>query len=143
MISYRLYGKLNIKDIKKTFDVVCKITNNTLKIKQHLEFDVNIVSKAKIKKINKTYRHKDKVTDVISFAYWDNKEVITPLLGEIYICLDKAKSQANEYGHSLKREVAFLFTHGLLHLLGYDHIKPTDEKKMFGLTKQILKKIKI
>lgn len=58
----------------------------------------------------------------------------------IYISVDKAKSQAEEYGHSLKRELSFLFVHGLLHLLGYDHMTPEDEKVMFALQDEILPK---
>ena len=62
-------------------------------------------------------------------------------LGDIFISVDHAKSQAEEYGHSLRREMCFLFTHGLLHLLGYDHMKEEDEKVMFTLQKEILKEL--
>ena len=60
------------------------------------------------------------------------------LLGDIYISIDKAKSQALEYGHSLLREICFLATHGILHLLGYDHMEPDDEKEMFALQNELL-----
>lgn len=138
MIKYRIYGKLNVKDIKQCFDAICWSTYKTLNVCENVVFDVNIVSSATIKKINKQYRKIDKVTDVISFANRDNTKVIVPLLGEIFICLDKAKSQAKEYKHCLQRELIFLFTHGLLHLLGYDHIKPKDEKVMMSLTNKII-----
>ena len=61
-------------------------------------------------------------------------------MGDVYISIDKARSQALDYGHSLKRELSFLTIHGLLHLLGYDHMKPEDEKVMFGLQEEILDK---
>lgn len=143
MIKYRLYGKLNIKGIKDYFDTICVNTYKILKMKEDCEFDVNIVDKKTIQSINKKYRKIDKVTDVISFANRDDKAIKVPLLGEIYICLDRAKEQAKEYGHSNQRELSFLFTHGLLHLLGYDHMTKKDEKEMFGLTDKILKKSNI
>ena len=110
---------------------------------------VSIVDNDYIHKINKTYRSIDRETDVISFAFLDNegnrekimksKNVVS--LGDIYISLEKAKEQANNYGHSLNRELLFLFTHGLLHLLGYDHMNKKDEDIMFSLQDQILEKI--
>lgn len=139
MITYRLYGKLPENGLKTILNGICKNTSEILKINEELEFDVNIVNSNKIKSINKKYRQKDKVTDVISFANRDNNGVHIPLLGEIYICLEQAKKQASDYGHSLKREISFLFTHGLLHLLGYDHMTKKDEKVMLDLTKKILK----
>lgn len=102
---------------------------------------VIIVDNKKIHEINKEYRNIDRETDVISFALEDD-EVINDspirVLGDIYISLDKAKSQAIEYNHSLKRELCFLMTHGFLHLLGYDHMKKEDEDIMFPLQEKIL-----
>ena len=102
-----------------------------------------------IKEINRDYRGIDKETDVISFAFLDNDERRVEKLqnpgivdlGEIYISLPKAISQAEEYGHSLKRELYFLFLHGLLHLLGYDHMKKEDELIMFNLQDEILNQL--
>lgn len=106
---------------------------------------VSLVDKELIHNINRDYRHIDKVTDVISFAFLDNEDRENILksdqevvLGDIYICLDVAKDQANEYGHSLDRELRFLFIHGLLHLLGYDHMSKEDEEVMFPLQEKIL-----
>ena len=64
-------------------------------------------------------------------------------IGDIIISYDKAQTQAEEYGHTLNREMCFLFTHGVLHLLGYDHINKSDEEEMFGLQKKILADMKI
>lgn len=107
---------------------------------------VSFVDNKYIHKINKKYRGIDRPTDVISFAFVDaegnyDKILSSPgvvVLGDIYISIDKAKEQAEEYGHSLHRELSFLFIHGLLHLLGFDHMKEEDEKIMFDLQDEIL-----
>ena len=106
----------------------------------NVEFNIIIVDNNKIRKINKEYRGIDKETDVISFALEDNDNIKLPyrLLGDIYISIDKASVQAVEYGHSLLRELGFLSIHGLLHLLGYDHMNEKDEKIMFDRQELIL-----
>ena len=104
-------------------------------------FNIIIVDCDEIKNINKIYRGKDSVTDVISFALEDDTTFIKTdfrVLGDIYICLDKALEQSELYGHSFKREICFLAVHGLLHLLGYDHMNESDEKIMFELQERIL-----
>ena len=104
-------------------------------------FNVIIVDNAKIHEINKEYRNIDRETDVISFALEDDKSFNTTevrMLGDIYISIDKVRSQAKEYSHSFKRELYFLSIHGLLHLLGYDHMTEEDEKKMFGKQEEVL-----
>lgn len=127
------------KEIKKIKEVITyaleveKVTNST--------FNIIIVDNEKIREINKTYRNIDKTTDVISFALEDKKDGIklnTRVLGDIYISKDKAISQAKEYGHSTLREFSFLSVHGLLHLLGYDHMNKEDEKIMFEKQELIL-----
>lgn len=121
-------------------------TLDHLSLKFNPYISVTIVDNDYIHEINRTYRHKDVPTDVISFAFLDNNpdrdrllrsgEMV--VLGEIYISSDKAKEQADSYGHSLERELKFLFVHGLLHLLGYDHMTEEDEKIMFRLQDEIL-----
>lgn len=104
-------------------------------------FNIIFIDNEKIRQINKEYRNIDKETDVISFALEDDKTFNTDkfrFLGDIYISIDKAKSQAKNYGHSLKREICFLSIHGILHLLGYDHMNEEDEKIMFNLQEEIL-----
>lgn len=104
-------------------------------------FNIIFVSNEEIHKINKEYRNVDRITDVISFALEDNKDISYKdfrLLGDIYIAIEVAYSQALEYNHSTEREVCFLSTHGLLHLLGYDHMKEEDEKIMFEKQKELL-----
>ena len=97
--------------------------------------NIIIVDNKKIREINKEYRKIDKETDVISFALEDDDtfiELPIRVLGDIYISIDKVKVQASEYGHSEKREICFLVVHGILHLLGYDHMNTSDEKVMFS-----------
>ena len=103
-------------------------------------FSIIIIDNEKIHEINKKYRNVDRPTDVISFALEENEdyEVKERVLGDIYISIDKVYEQAKEYGHSIKRELFFLVTHGFLHLLGYDHMKKEDEDIMFPLQEKIL-----
>ena len=106
--------------------------------------DVTIVNNEEIHTINREYRKVDRPTDVISFAFFDDKNEIKPVdgspisLGAIVISYEKAEEQAKEYGHSLLREMSFLFVHGMLHLLGYDHMDEEHEKIMFRLQDEIL-----
>lgn len=105
------------------------------------EFNIIIVDNEKIHEINREYRNVDRETDVISFAMEDNMDIEYDdfrLLGDIYISIDKCYSQAMEYGHSRVREICFLATHGILHLLGYDHMNDVDEKEMFSLQNELL-----
>ena len=104
-------------------------------------FNIIFVSLEEIHRINKEYRNIDRPTDVISFALCDDEELEkTHELGDIFICLDKAKEQAKEYGHSIIREVAFLSVHGYLHLCGFDHQTKEDERIMFAKQDDILNK---
>lgn len=112
-------------------------------IEEDAEVAVSFVSAEEIQEINRNYRDKDSVTDVISFAMEEGEEEFEDptdirVLGDIIICTDRAKEQAEEYGHSYERELGFLALHGLLHLLGYDHMNEADEKKMFGRQNAIL-----
>jgi probable rRNA maturation factor len=128
--------EIDLSDIKN----ICEITFEKEKVINPI-YNIIIVGNKKIKEINKKYRNIDKETDVISFAFEeakDNKFEDIRVLGEIYISIDKAKSQALEYGHSLKREICFLTVHGLLHLLGYDHMKEEDKVIMRTKEEEIL-----
>lgn len=121
---------------------------------KQLEMSLSIVSPDEIRQLNAQYRNVDSVTDVLSFpaAAVNRKTIVLSdfaldsinpetqrlNLGDVVICLDRAKQQAEEYGHGLKREICFLALHGLLHLLGYDHEEEADEQQMTSLQKQIL-----
>lgn len=110
-------------------------------------FSVVFVSEEKIQELNKNYRNIDKTTDVISFAFEDKKDLVynkIRVLGDIYICIPKMVEQAEYYGHSTKRELSFLAVHGLLHLLGYDHVHSKEEEKiMFDLQERLLNELHI
>ena len=127
----------------KDYKILDKVLKRTLKLEKvnNALFTVILVDENKIQELNRDYRKIDKVTDVISFAFEDNdkKEYNNMrILGEIYICIPRMKQQAIDYGHGQMRELAFLGVHGLLHLLGYDHMTKEDEEVMFGKQELIL-----
>lgn len=108
--------------------------------------EVSIVDEDEIKAINNEFRHVDAVTDVLSFPFDDDTllygEDDEPFihLGSILICAPRAIVQSKEYEHDEEREFSFLFVHGLLHLLGYDHETPEEEAEMFALQDKIIGK---
>lgn len=109
---------------------------------------VSFVDENEIRELNKKHRNVDRVTDVLSFPMLEIKpgddlaefreETEEVFLGDIVICTKRAKEQAKEYGHSYNRELCFLALHGLLHLLGYDHMTEEDEKLMMSTAEEIL-----
>ncbi len=109
-------------------------------INEKNNMSIVFVSLEKIQELNKTFRQIDKVTDVLSFP---NDDFEDKTLGDIFISLDKAKEQAESYGHSFEREVGFLAVHGYLHLTGYDHHTKEDEEKMIEMQESILKRAKL
>ena len=139
------YGK-EFDWLNERYSEIAKAAFSYLDVKENYEIDVSLVDDETIHQINRDYRNVDRVTDVISFAFNDDKDPkdqinsldVQKMLGEILICLPQAKRQAAEIGNSLERELSFLFTHGLLHLLGYDHMTPEDEAIMFPLQEKIL-----
>ncbi len=140
MLDYSITNEYGYNKDYSYLDDAIKRTLKHEKI-DNANFSVVFVDNEKIQYLNKNYRNIDKVTDVISFAFEDNERIIynnMRFLGEIYICIPKMIEQAKEYGHSEERELAFLTVHGLLHLLGYDHMTKEDEKIMFGLQELIL-----
>ena len=139
------YGK-EFDWLNERYNEIAKAAFSYLDVKENYEVDVSLVDDETIHQINRDYRNVDRVTDVISFAFNDDKDpsdqisslYVQNMLGEILICLPQAKRQAAEIGNTLERELSFLFTHGLLHLLGYDHMTPEDEAIMFPLQEKIL-----
>ena len=96
------------------------------------DLSVRVDTPEHIQRLNRDFRHVDRVTDVLTFPAWEGEDPLggDGYLGDIMICYDRAKEQAEEYGHSLARELAFLTVHGVLHLLGYDHMTEPEEKVM-------------
>lgn len=128
---------------KKDFTEIAKRVSEILHLSNDYSLSVIYVTSEQIHEINRDYRNIDRPTDVISFAMLDDRENIfieeeELELGDIFINVEAIYSQAKEYGHSVRREACFLFCHGLLHLLGYDHMEPEDEKEMFTLQDVIL-----
>ncbi|HEL9597765.1 TPA: rRNA maturation RNase YbeY [Streptococcus suis] len=125
--------------------------------KQNKEMAVTFVDNKRVHEVNLEYRGIDRPTDVVSLEYkpeneiffdeedlLDNPELAEMMedfdayIGELYISIDKAREQAEDYGHSYEREMGFLAVHGFLHINGYDHYRPEDEAEMFGLQEEIL-----
>lgn len=135
------YGYNDYEYLNEVLDYAIK----KLDIKNSI-FDIIFIDDEEMHKLNKEYRGIDRTTDVLSFALNDNKHIdaFVNSLGDIFISIPKMKSQAEEYGHSEKRELSFLALHGLLHLLGYDHtLGKKEEEEMFGLQKEILNELGI
>lgn len=135
-------------DLYQNYDYLNEVINHTLEVMDAKEsiFTIIFVTPEEIHELNKQYRGVDRVTDVISFALEDAHDVSLSdvrVLGDIYICIDRMKEQAIEYGHSETRELSFLTVHGLLHLLGYDHQTKEDEEVMFGIQRKILSDLNI
>ncbi len=115
-------------------------TLKVLDIAKDGEVDLILVDEETIWDLNRQYRKIDRPTDVITFAAIDDPdhEEDDPYLGDIFVSVAAVKKQAGEYGHSEKRELCFLFVHGLLHCLGYDHMTKEEEDIMFGHQDKIL-----
>ncbi|GMG67599.1 rRNA maturation RNase YbeY [Tetragenococcus halophilus] len=139
------------KNEREEIDRLLQYAADYLKLPENSEMSITFMDNARIQVINRDYRGKDAPTDVISFAieeagedempiFFDDEEMtdLPNELGDIMISTQRAQEQAAEYGHSYEREVGFLALHGFLHINGYDHMTPEDEKEMFGLQKEIL-----
>lgn len=128
----------------KELEIVEKVLYSAIE-KENLSsinFNLIIVDNDYIHELNKNYRGIDRETDVITFALEDDDTMVLPedirVLGDIYISIDRARSQAVDYGHSFLRELSFLAVHGFYHLLGYDHMTEEEEKVMFTKQEEVL-----
>ncbi|MHB8096218.1 MAG: rRNA maturation RNase YbeY [Erysipelotrichaceae bacterium] len=147
-MNFEYINQTNEKSWKNYRPYICQIVSRTitvLKLDKKYDFSIILVDSNTIQEINREYRKIDKVTDVISFASLDDESLMnmedSVELGDIFINVQAIRDQAKDYGHSLKREFCFLVTHGILHLLGYDHLNVDDEKIMFDLQEEILNEI--
>lgn len=138
-INYNNQTSYKLNDLKEMYSKIATYALKQFDYKGKYEVSCTFVSKNVIHEINNTYRHVDRVTDVISFENGDDDIVDGFIaLGDLFICPFKAKKQAKEYGHSFYREMCFLFTHGMLHLLHMDHQNEKEEKEMFAMQDKIL-----
>jgi probable rRNA maturation factor len=119
---------------------LCIKLSDGMELNLRREICLSFCTESEIKDLNRNFRNKDSVTDVLSFNFQDfqNTGEIQPL-GDVIICTARAQEQAWELGYTLRRELIFLFAHGVLHLLGYDHETEEDAEKMFDLQKQVIK----
>ncbi len=133
-------------DVEEFYQVIENVIKNTLDFENftnNVEVSLTFVDNEEIQILNKRFRNIDKATDVLSFPLIDDFDSVDQsnivFLGDIVISVDKAVSQAEEYGHSIRREITFLVIHSMLHLLGYDHMVEDEEKEMIGKQKEIFK----
>ena len=132
--------EINYKLIEKVISEALRYEG----VNDNTEVSVTIVDNEEIRKINNKFRNIDRATDVLSFPLidFDNEDLPNDgskiYLGDIIISIERAKEQAKEYGHSIDREIGFLTAHSMLHLLGYDHMVPEEEKEMFAKQEEIL-----
>lgn len=148
MINYQFINQSSEAswlNYRQYIEAICLKTQQTLSLDRDYTFSIILMDETAIHAINREYRQIDRPTDVISFASCDEKDLVIGSdeleLGDIFINIMAIRSQAKDYGHSLKREFSFLVTHGLLHLLGYDHVNQNEEDKMFKLQEEILSEI--
>lgn len=140
----------NIKE-EKLIQEVIKCVLSEENIKKNLDVYVTLTNNENIRKINAEHRNIDKATDVLSFPMFERDEIQSlktedeteDILGDIIVSVEKVKEQAEEYGHSFERELAYLVTHGMLHLLGYDHMIDEEKVIMRKREEEILEKLNI
>lgn len=128
-------------DLEKTIREVLK----TEGLEDNYEVSITFVDRDEIQMLNKEFRNIDRQTDVLSFPLDDEMNLPGEdiMLGDIVICMDVAKDQAREFGHSLRREIMYLTCHSTLHLLGYDHMEEDDKRKMRTREKEIMKNLRV
>ncbi len=131
-------------DMETVEDYIKTVIEDEYSNERDVYMSLLLTNNENIQVVNRDYRGKDQPTDVISFAYLDNEDdfQLGPYLtlGDIIISLDRVKEQASDYNHSFKREFYYVLTHGILHLLGYDHIEDEDKKIMRKKEEEILEK---
>ena len=154
--------KINFYDVNLSYRClikkVIKRAVQRLAQSKKIEFSISFVTEEQIQTLNREQRNRDTVTDVLSFPYLQlapfqnvvatsdaqkNPHTNNVMLGEVVICLPRAIQQAEELGHGIKREIAFLALHGFLHLCGFDHIEPKDEEQMTSVAEATLQFLKI
>lgn len=128
-------------DLEKTIREVLK----TEGLEDNYEVSITFVDREEIQRLNKEFRNIDRQTDVLSFPLDDDMNLPGEdiMLGDIVICMDVAKDQAREFGHSLRREIMYLTCHSTLHLLGYDHMEEDDKRKMRAREKEIMRNLRV
>lgn len=141
MISVSIFKNVSLPYSDKWLkEIVSIAAKKEKKIKGEVE--IIIVGDSEIKRLNKQFRNKNKVTDVLSFAWQEDKMVVTDVLGQIYVCYPQIKRQAKIWKVTIKEEFSRMLVHGLLHLVGHDHVVEKGAQKMFALQEGIIKMVK-
>lgn len=146
-MSVNIYNDYKNHEVDESrYAVIFSSILNILNKKGDYDLSLTLVDNNRIQEINRDYRSLDEVTDVISFAIMDDLEfeIIEGMeidLGDIFISVDRANTQAEDLNQSLEKELEFLFVHGVLHLFGYDHMNKEDEEIMFDLQRKIINEI--
>ena len=150
-ITYNLIEKNELYE-----ELLEKVINECFKNEKmdnlKLYVSITLTIPDEIQKINKKYRNIDQPTDVLSFPMFEKEEIqelikenyqVDDVLGDIIISIPRVKEQAIEYGHSFERELSYMCVHGFYHLMGYDHIRDEDKKKMRAKEDEVLNILKI
>ncbi len=158
MKEYTQINFLEIEENKEYEKIIKEVIKTAFKkeelCKLNLYINVILTTPENIRKINKEYRNVDKATDVLSFPMFEKKELdemilqdqknkVYDVLGDIVISIEKVKEQAEEYGHSFKRELAYMVVHGFYHLMGYDHMNDTEKEVMRQKEEEVLEILNI
>ena len=143
MYIYFEEGQQVTEEILNTMEAAAKYCLELEGIdEERTEISVTFVEAEEIRELNRDYRDNDKVTDVLSFPQFDDLNDIPDFgeicLGDVVICKDRAEEQAEEFGHSFEREIIYLFTHSILHLLGYDHMEEEEKKEMRAREEEVM-----
>ena len=131
------------EEIYEYIETAIKATLSEYEFEVGYQLSISFVDEEEIKSLNSQYRNVDRVTDVLSFPMEDTDERGVEILGDVVICTKRAREQATELGHELKRELSYLSVHSILHLLGMDHENDDDKCEMRLVEKAIMKKLGI
>lgn len=143
MYIYFEEGQQVTEEILNTMEAAAKYCLELEGIdEERTEISVTFVEAEEIRQLNRDYRDNDKVTDVLSFPQFDDLNDVPDFgeicLGDVVICKERAQEQAEEFGHSFEREIIYLFTHSILHLLGYDHMEEDEKKEMRAREEEVM-----
>lgn len=146
-MEYYIDNRQNKIEITSELEkIIESVVVESLKVEglsQDVEVSISFVENEEIKELNREYRGIDEITDVLSFPMDSHIVVPIPLLGDIIISMEKTIEQANEFGHSINREISYLIAHSMFHLMGYDHLVEEEKNRMRLKEKQVMKNLGI
>lgn len=131
---------------KELESLIEKVILESLKVEGlegNFEVSISLVENKEIRELNRDFRNVDSITDVLSFPIEDDFDFANKILGDIIISIERAEEQAEQFGHPLEREIAYLTCHSMFHLMGYDHMEDDEKSEMRTKEKQVMKNLKI